>query len=150
MKNSGSFPFLVILLIVVLCLASAPLMSAPDAVEVLDPADIVNIAGRGSLTSANKLIYTVPSGKTLVIQGVQVNAASNITGIFPAPLTLKCGSDILVPAEIMASLFLEIGVGPELGLVCPADSELRLVNGPISGADSVGWMVIGQLVTPAP
>ena len=150
MKNSGSFPFLVILLIVVLCLASAPLMGAPDAIEVLDPADIVNIAGRGSLQTNDKLIYTVPSGRTLVIQGVQVNAAAIATGIFPAPLTLKCGSEILVPAEIMASFFGDVFISGELGLVCPPDSELRLVNGPVSGADSVGWMVIGQLVTPAP
>ena len=147
MKNSGSFPFLVILLIVVLCLASAPLMSAPDAVEVLDPADIVNIAGRGALSTNNKLIYTVPSGKTLVLQSVTVNAAS-IGGIFPATLTLKCGADILIPQEVMATFFGEVFIGGELGLVCPADSQLRLVNGPVANADTVGWMLIGQLVTP--
>ncbi len=147
MKKNGSFPYLAIFLIVVLCLASAPLMGAPDAVEVLDPADIVNIAGRGDLSTNNKVIYTVPSGKTLVLQGVTVNAAS-IAGIFPAPVTLKCGADILIPQEVMSTFFGEVFIGGELGLVCPADSQLRLVNGPVANADTVGWMLIGQLVTP--
>jgi hypothetical protein len=144
MKKSFSIPYLAAALVVVLgVLAVVPLMGAATI-------DDINIAGRRfSITSHN--IYTVPSGKTLIIQGASVLGYSDLAGqSFPAALTLKCGDDVLIPLEVMA---LWGGIDPfefggELGLVCPADSTVKLAGGPVANADSIGWLVVGQLVTP--